>query len=323
MPLDIAEIFAPIQDGIPRVEKMLSNLSIVDYSLLRDILGHILRRRGKRLRPALALLAGSFYDYNLDLLVPAATSVELLHTATLVHDDTVDHASSRRGQPTVNRLWNGNIAVLVGDYLFANAADIVARTGSVRVVQIFARTLTTICSAELEQAFNAYRWGLGRGDYFARISKKTAALFGSAAEAGAVLSGAPEEHVQSLRSYGMNLGIAFQIVDDILDFIGSSEEMGKPVGNDLLQGTLTLPAILLGESYPHDNPVRRFCEAGRKEDDLSRVIEMVNNSDIISRCYQVAADFCQKARSDLAELPDRSPKVSLLSLVDYVMERQR
>lgn len=302
---------------------MLNKLSIVDYPFLRDILRHILRQQGKRLRPALALLAGRFYDYNLDPLVPAATSVELLHTATLVHDDTVDRASLRRGQPTVNHLWNGNIAVLAGDYMFANAAEIVATTGNLRVVQIFARTLTTICSAELEQASNAYRWGINYSDYLDRISKKTASLFAAAAEAGAVLSKAPEEHIQALRRYGMNLGIAFQIVDDVLDFVGSPEEMGKPVGNDLLQGTLTLPAILLGEGYPEDNPVRRFLEGGRKEEDLDLVVSMVNDSDIIPRCHQVAADFCQRARSDLARLPDLPPKASLLGLLDYVLERQR
>lgn len=319
--LNLADIFRPVQDEMALVEATLHSVCADGSPLLEMLVGHVITDSGKRVRPALTLLAGSLFHYDPELLVPAAASVELLHTATLVHDDTVDRADTRRGRPTLNRVWNGGTAVLVGDYIFANAAATVAQTNNVRVVKVFASTLTSICGGELGQVFGAYDWRLPRADYFDRIGKKTATLFASAAEAGAILGGASEAAIAALRDYGMNLGLAFQMVDDILDFAGDEETLGKPVGNDLRQGTLTLPAIMLCEACPDDNPVKRFCEDGRDDTELLAGIEAVRNSDIIARCYGVVADFCRAAIADLEGLPDRPTKESLRQLVEFVAQR--
>jgi len=295
----------------------------VDFSHLSELLDYSLKGDGKRIRPALTLLSGKFYDYNLDYLLPMATAVEVMHTATLVHDDAIDNSSVRRGRPTVNKLWSAEQAVLLGDYLFAEAGALTATTQNLRAIKLFADTLKTISSGELNQAFNAFNLEQGRQQYFQRVAKKTAALFSMATESGAVLSQAPEESIQILIKYSYNLGIAFQIVDDILDFIGTEEELGKPIGSDLAQGTLTLPSILLLEHYPEDNPVKRLFNNRDKRDEIKLAIELVRNSPIIQECYQVASDFCAKARRDLKLLPDNASRQSLIKLADYITHRKK
>ena len=288
---------------------------------LAEIFGHILESRGKLIRPAITLLAGKLYNYNSQLHVPMAAAVELLHTATLVHDDTIDNALTRRGNATINSLWGKGTAVLVGDHLFANSAELVASTGNLRVIRLFARTLMTICNGELGQSFSAYNWRMSREKYYSRIASKTACLFSTAAQSGAILSQAPEPAIQALRSYGDNFGIAFQIVDDILDFIGDEKEMGKPVGGDLWQGTVTLPAILLLERYPEDSPVRKMFENKRKRDNFKRALEMIRNSDIIRDSFDIASQFSAVARQALEDLPASSCRQALADLADYVVER--
>jgi geranylgeranyl pyrophosphate synthase len=179
-----------------------------------------------------------------------------------------------------------------------------------------------LSSGELSEISGAYKWDISREAYWQRIYDKTASLFSTAAESGAVLSDAPEGLVQSLKSYGYNLGMAFQIVDDILDFQGTEAKIGKPVGNDLLQGTITLPSILLMERYPDDNPIKKLFENVENDRNLKRVIEMIQNSDIIPQSYSVASDLCHKATQALEPLPGSSYKRSLADLAAYVLERQ-
>ncbi|GAI29418.1 unnamed protein product, partial [marine sediment metagenome] len=266
---------------------------------LSTLLEHSLQSNGKRIRPALTLLSGKFYDYNLDYLLPMAAAVELMHTATLVHDDAIDNSLVRRSRPTINKLWGEEKAVLLGDYLFAEAGAFTATTKNLHVIKHFADTLKTISSGELNQAFNAFNLEQSRSQYLQRVAKKTASLFSLATESGAVLSQAPEESIQILIEYGHNLGIAFQIVDDILDFIGSEEELGKPIGSDLAQGTLTLPAILILEHYPEENPVKRLFSNRDEQDNIKLAIELVRNSPITQECYQVASDYCANACHNL------------------------
>src|SRR5262249_24460333 len=256
-------LYGPVQEDIVLVEAQLDLIKQVDLAPLATMLEHVLGAGGKRMRPALAMLAGTFGDYDLDKLVPLAASIELLHTATLVHDDVIDAAPTGRGRATANALYNNAVSVMIGDFLFAHAADLVARVGSVRVVRIFSRTLMRIVTGELDQDIGAFDASKRISDYLARIGGKTASLFATACEGGAVAAGAPEEHVEALRDYGFNLGMAFQIVDDILDFTGDEEVMGKRPGSDLMQGTLTLPSLLLMEEAPGDNVVTRLFRARR------------------------------------------------------------
>lgn len=321
--MELSTIYAPIWEDLSKVEDRLRAVSKVDFLHLSELLEYSLRGTGKRIRPALTLLSGKFYDYNPDLLLPMAAAVEIMHTATLVHDDAIDDSPVRRGRATVNELWGEDEAVLLGDYLFAEAGALTAITGNLRVIKNFAATLKTISSGELNQAFNAFNLEQTRAQYFQRVAQKTASLFSLATESGAVLSQAPEESIQILIEYGYNLGIAFQIVDDILDFIGTEEELGKPVGSDLDQGTLTLPAILLLKYYPEDNPVKRLFKNRDERDNIKVAIELLRNSPIIRECYQVASDYCAKGCRNLKLLPDNASRQSLLELAGFITYRKK
>jgi len=316
-------IYEPIREDLTKVENELESISRVDFAWLAKLLEYSVGSGGKGIRPALTLLSGKFYRYNLATLLPMATAVELLHTATLVHDDAVDKSSVRRGKPTLYKVWGEEKAVLLGDYLFAKAGELTATTKNLRVIKLFAQTLRTISTGELAQSFSAFSLEQTHEQYLQRISYKTAALFTLATESGGVLSEAPEESIKILNEYGYNLGIAFQIVDDVLDFVGTEEELGKPTGSDLAQGTLTLPAMLLLERYPGDNPVKRLLESGDKERDIKLAIELVRNSSITEECYRIASDYCAKACRNLNLLPDNASRRALVELANYVVSRKK
>ena len=319
----LSTIYEPVQEDLVKVEARLRSVGEVDFPRLSKLLDHSLKGGGKRIRPALVLLSGKFYNYDLSYLLPMATAVEILHTATLVHDDAIDNSAVRRGHPTINKVWGEDKAILLGDYLLGKSQELVADTQNLRVIRLFAQTFMTISSGELNQAFSAFNLEQTRQQYLQRISSKTACLLSLATESGAILSQAPEKSVAALKGYGHNLGIAFQIVDDILDFIGTEEEMGKPVGSDLAQGTLTLPAILLLERYPEDNPVRRLFQNEDRQRNIELAMELVRNSSIAEECYAVASDYCARACHNLSLLPDNASRRSLIELADYVVKRRK
>ena len=321
--MQLREIYTPIQKDLLVVEERLTSTGVVDAPWLGNLLSHALKGGGKRLRPALVLLSASFYDYNLERLMPMTMAVEIMHLATLVHDDTIDNSFVRWGRPTVNKIWGMEKSVLLGDYLFAKSGDLTASTENIRVIKLLPQTLMIITNGELAQAASAFQFEQSREQYIFRISSKTAALFVMATESGAVLSKAPEKSIQILHDYGYYLGHAFQIIDDILDYIGTEEEMGKPVASDLAQGTVTLPTLMLMEKYPQDNPVKKLFQGGDKKENIKQTIEMVRNSTIIPECFDVASSYCAKACHNLKSLPEKEARVSLTNLADYIVSRRR
>jgi len=335
--LQLSKIYEPIQQDLAKVENMMKSVNKADFSWLPEqladdlkdsgklakLLTYSLKSGGKRLRPALTLLSGKFYNYDLDCLLPMATAVEIMHTATLVHDDAIDSSQVRRGRSTINQVWDDDKAILLGDYLFAKAGELTATTQNLQVIKLLSQTLMTITSGELAQSFSAFTLEQTRQQYLHRIISKTASLFSLATESGAILSQAPGKPAKVLKEYGHNLGIAFQIVDDIMDFIGTEEEMGKPVGSDLTQGTLTLPAMLLLENYPEDNPIKELFQNRDRQKNIKLAIELVRSSSIVQECYTIASDYCAKACRNLNQLPDNASRQSLINLAKYVVERKR
>ena len=316
-------IYGPVAEDLILVEDLLESVKRVELAPLRLMLDHALAPRGKRLRPALVLLAGTFGDYNLNRLVPLGTAIELLHTASLVHDDVVDGATSRRGRPTANAVFDNALTVLLGDFMFANAAEMVTRTGSLPVTRLFALALMKMTSGELDQDAAAFDVARDVQHYLWRIGGKTAALFGHAAQGGALLAQCSEGQVEALRSYGYNLGMAFQIVDDILDFTGDEEEMGKPAGGDLIEGTITLPALFYLDSAPRENPVRRFLSAdGERGAFLPDALTAVVDSDAIARAQGMAQEFVDRALKGLAALEASDAQRTLEELSGYVLTRR-
>ena len=323
--MNLSLIYEPVQKELAEVEnqfRLLADSVRPVFPDLYKMLSHILTV-GKIIRPTLTLLAGRFYNYDRDKLLPMATASELLHIATLVHDDAIDKADVRRWRTTINKAWGEDKAILLGDYLFAKAGEFAAATENLRVVRLFAQTLETISEGELRQSFDAFNLVQTHENYLQRISRKTAALFAMSTESSAILSQAPEKSIGILKEYGSNLGIAFQIVDDILDFISTEEELGKPIGSDLAQGTLTLPAMLILKQHPEDNPVKRLFENRDKQENIKQAIELVRNSPIVKECYEVASEYCTRACRNLNLLPNHSKCQALVELAQYVVQRRR
>jgi octaprenyl-diphosphate synthase len=318
--LELSHIYTPIQTDLNKVKDTLKSISRVDFGWLAEQLHHVVRETGKGIRPALTLLSGKSFKYDLNYLLPMAVSVELMHTATLVHDDAIDKSSTRRGQRTINSIWGDEIAILMGDYLFAKAGEFVADTQTPRVIKLFSQTLGTISSGEIVQWRASYNPDQTREDYFHRIYGKTASLFSLATQSGAILSKATEAAVAVMKEYGDNLGIAFQIVDDILDFTSTEEAMGKPVGSDLIQGTLTLPAMMVMERGPGDNPIRKFFDT-REKKYVTQTIDAVLKSDIVNECYRVAKEYRDRACRNIKSLPHPASRQALLDLADYIIQQ--
>ena len=322
MQAQTASLYGPVAEDMILVEDLLESTKQVEIPPLKRMLDHALGAQGKRLRPGLVLLAGTFGDYNLNRLVPLGTAIELLHTASLVHDDVVDGASSRRGRPTTNALFDNALTVLLGDYIFANAAEMVTRTGSLPVTRLFAVALTKMTGGELDQDAAAFDVGKDIQHYLWRIGGKTAALFATATEGGAMLAGCDERTVEALRTYGWSFGMAFQIVDDILDYSGDEELMGKPVGSDLREGTITLPGLLLLDRNPADNPIKRFFMAKRdREARLQEAITMVRETGVLEKSMDMAREYIRRAEDAIAGLPDTDARRALISLGDYNLGR--
>ena len=315
-------IYSPIQEQLLRVEERLKGVGDVPFPYLADLLDHVLDTTGKKARPALTLLAGGFHPNDGDSLETMATAVELLHIATLIHDDTVDNSDIRRGKATVSNLWGRNVAVVLGDFIFAVSATFVCDTQNIRVVRRFSETIMELSSGELREIADAYNADQSREQYLERIFNKTASLFTTAGESGAILSGASEDIVQALREYGHNLGMAFQIVDDILDFDATRDEVGKPVGRDLLQGVLTLPAIIALERDPADNPIIDLFKDPEDQASLQRAVDMIQNSSIIDSAYAVADEYCVKALACLEDLEPNPTRDSLEGLTGLLLTRR-
>jgi geranylgeranyl pyrophosphate synthase len=245
----------------------------------------------------------------------------MLHTATLVHDDIIDGSLIRRGNPTLNATWSPGATILTGDYLFARAAELAAQTDNVTVMRLFARALMTICNGELGQMFNTQTKSTDSDEYYRRIYAKTGALFVLAAEAAAVLAGASDEVRANLRTFGKELGVAFQIVDDLLDFVGSETQVGKPLGSDLSQGLITLPTIRFLDQYPDDERVLDVLHGRRSPKYVRLALEAVRSSEAIELTKEEAKEHARLAKLALETLPDNRYRQALLELADYTVQR--
>jgi geranylgeranyl pyrophosphate synthase len=318
-------MFDPIKDDLQRVEAKLRETPLIkeaEFDLVSEAIGHLLGSGGKRVRPALALLTGRLYPVDGDRIVALAAAVEMLHTATLVHDDVVDGSLLRRGSPTLNARWSPGATILTGDYVFARAADLAAQTGSVRVMQIFARTLMTIVTGELRQQFSDTQRRQTRDDYFQRIYAKTASMFELATEAAGVLIKASEDEITALKDFGHDLGIAFQIMDDVLDFVGDASQVGKPVANDLRQGIVTLPVIDYLDVHPDDHRVDDLLRNGQRSDHVVLpIVDAVRASGAIDKALDEARAYVQRSQAVLRVLPDNNARRAMIDLADYVVLR--
>jgi geranylgeranyl pyrophosphate synthase len=312
----------PVQEYIPLVEARMREQSNGHHPDLQTALDHLLDSGGKRIRPTITLLVGEMIGADLDRTITLAAAVELLHTATLVHDDVIDGALLRRGTPTLNARWSPGATILTGDFIFARAAKLAAETDSIDVMNLFAKTLSTIVNGEITQLFKSK--GLASmEDYFRRIYAKTASMFELAAKAPLYLSDANEEELEAMRCFGYEAGMAFQIVDDILDFTSAQEDVGKPVANDLRQGLITLPALYYFEENPEDKYVQAILIGERlREEDLRDLVSLIQKSGVIDKALQEALAYSKRGLENLDMMPTGVEKQALIELTNFIVNRQ-
>jgi len=315
------QITAPIRAELEELESELGATFTSDVPLVSAIGAHLAAMKGKRIRPVLALLAASLGRPQASTAVRIATAIELIHTATLLHDDSIDRSHLRRGLPTVNRLWNDQASVIMGDYLFCKAFRMLYQSGLVDVAAVLSAGSDSMTYGEMFQMDLRTRPEIDEPTYLRMITYKTASLFASACEAGALAGGLAPEACSKLRDYGENLGVAFQIVDDVLDFVGDPRAMGKPVGNDLKDGRVTLPLIVaLRAAGTAGTPgVLERVRGG----ELAETVEFIRANGGLEYSYDLARGYADKSKTCLAGLAP-SPAARSLSLVaDHVVRRDR
>jgi geranylgeranyl pyrophosphate synthase len=321
--LNTITFFTAVQEDIQEVEALMrAQVDAEHHPDLRAALQHLLSAGGKRVRPTLGLLIGNMLGGRHETLVSLAASVELLHTATLVHDDLIDGALLRRGIPTLNARWSSAATVLTGDFVFARAAKLAAGTGSLPLMEHFAETLAIIVNGELTQLFGA-RGVVSRENYYKRIYAKTASLFEMCAYAAADVSTKDPSIHAAMKSFGYETGMAFQIVDDILDFTGEQATVGKPVGSDLLQGLVTLPAIYYAESHPDDSDILSLPEGGwTDQENMTRLVKAIRQSDAIDKAMDEARKSVDHAIEAIEPFQPSTERDALLALAKYIVDRR-
>lgn len=317
------EIFSVIKTDLKFVEKELQKIVNTPDPLLTETSAHLLNAGGKRLRPAFALMAGKTCKYQPDKLIPLAMALELIHMASLVHDDVIDDSYTRRGIPTVKANWGDQISIYTGTYLFAQSLILIAKCDNPVISRILADISVKMCEGEIQQIVSCFDAKQTIKDYFFRIKRKTALLISASCELGAVACGAPEYHIKALERFGYYLGMAFQIGDDILDLTSNQRVLGKPVGSDLRQGIVTLPVIFALNLSPERERLAEIIQkSNKKEGEVLETIEIIKSCGAIEKSFEVSNWYLAKAKKQLSLVPRSAATDSLALIADFIGKRK-
>lgn len=317
------ELFNVIKNDLKFVEKELQKTVKTPDPLLTETSAHLLNAGGKRLRPAFALMAGKTCEYKPDKLIPLAMALELIHMASLVHDDVIDDSYTRRGIPTVKANWGDQISIYTGTYLFAQALILIAECDNPVISRILADISVKMCEGEIQQIVSCFDTNQTIKDYFFRIKRKTALLISASCELGAVACGAPGYHVKALERFGYYLGMAFQITDDILDLTANQQVLGKPVGSDLRQGIITLPVIFALNLSPERERLAEILQkSNKKEGEVLETIEVIKNCGAIQKSFAVSNRYLEKAKKQLSFVPSGPATETLALIADFIGMRK-
>lgn len=335
----IQDAFALIQTPLLGVKESLKAIITPDSAVLAETVEHSLVGGGKYLRPVVTLLSGQASDLSpkgvqeptrLEQTIEVAAVAEMIHVATLLHDDVIDGSELRRGKKTVRAQWGNKISVLSGDYLLAQASVKLAKLGNSRLVSIFAHVLADLCDGEVEQMQTSYQLQASWDSYYKKTICKTASLFSAGCESAGVINALPEADIQAMKTYGRNFGIAFQIVDDLLDYTATEQEMGKPVLDDLRNGLLTAPILLALESERLNEferaelqtLVQALFETPTDEALILQIRNYLHKSDAIAETGQLARRYVDEAKQAIDFMRPSAAKTALLSLLDFILERR-
>lgn len=323
-PVGIDGLLALTRADMASVNALIIERMQSDVPVIPALADHLIAAGGKRLRPVLTVAAARIAGGTSDAGLKLAAAVEFVHTATLLHDDVVDTSDLRRGKVAAHLIWGAAPAVLVGDFLFARAFELMVETGSLRALQILAHASSVIAEGEVLQLTRSNDLALEQETYLQIIQAKTAELFAAAAESGAVSAGASEDRVQALRNYGLNLGLAFQLVDDALDYEASAEALGKNSGDDFREGKATLPLLLAVQRTGQGEAAfwsRTVIEKDQSDADFVRARDLILATGALQSTLDLAADYALAAKSQLSAFPDDAWKAALEDLADFAVSR--
>lgn len=316
------EIFNPVARELNIVETKLQESIDSPLALLRDASAHLIQAGGKRLRPAFTLIAARFYRDDLRDVIPLATALELLHMASLVHDDVIDNSDTRRGTHTVKSVWGNRVSIYTGNFLFARSLSLLADYQRRDIIDVLAEASMKICEGEIIQMMSCYNVNLGLKNYLRRIERKTALLISVSCRLGAMLCDAPEGEILAHQRYGYYLGMAFQITDDILDFVADEKTLGKPTGSDIKQGVITLPALYALKNGPYSRELAGLLSSPECcQEQTQQIIDMILDSDGIDYAYHITRLYAEKARRQIGHLPDSPLRDTYARITDFITYR--
>ncbi|GEL76154.1 polyprenyl synthetase family protein [Tenuibacillus multivorans] len=321
--MKLASAFKYMNKDIQQVERQIREVTNAENSMIQSASNHLLNAGGKRIRPIFVLLSSKFGDVNQDKIINVAVALELIHMASLVHDDVIDHAMVRRGKPTVNKQWDNGTAVFTGDYIFARTLELLKPFKNNRLHTVLSNTIHELCIGEIEQIRDKYDVEQSFLTYFRRIKRKTALLIASSTQMGAIAANVDRATENMLNRYGYFIGMSYQIIDDILDFTSSEKELGKPVGSDLLNGHITLPTLFALENSNVKQAINDFFLSDYADTQyIYDVIQTIKHSHAIERAYQVSQQYLEKALALVDGLPNIEEKRLLKQVALYLGERK-
>lgn len=319
--MKLEDIYFSMHKDIRKIENKISDTIASDQKELHKASQQLFKAGGKRIRPVFVLLSGHFGEYHFEKLMTVAASLEIIHMATLVHDDVIDDADKRRGKATVKAQWDNKVAMYTGDYLLAKFLVLISEIDNPKVHQILSKVLVQIVEGEIDQIRDFNNWNQSLKLYFRKTKKKTAILLAVSTQLGALASDADDKTIKNLYLYGYNVGMAFQIVDDILDFTGTTAQLGKPAANDIRQGNITLPALYAYNYSDNRERLKEIINNGEVNEKIDEVISIIMESDGIEYSKQLAQKYIEKAQTALNKLPDIPERDTLYEISEFIANR--
>ncbi|PYZ94509.1 heptaprenyl diphosphate synthase component II [Salipaludibacillus keqinensis] len=322
--MKLTDIYWHLRSDIIKIEKDIEKNINANHPILQEASSHLLKAGGKRIRPVFVLLSAQFGDYNLKNIKHVAVPLELIHMGSLVHDDVIDDAELRRGKKTIKSKWDNRVAMYTGDYIFARAIEMATYSDKPELHRILSDAMVEMCIGEVEQIRDQYNWYQNFRIYLRRIKRKTALLIAVSCQLGALIADVPKREQEHLKRYGYYVGMAFQITDDILDFVGTEKELGKPAGSDLAQGNVTLPALYAMDQDPKlKQEIISLLKDDRVEQkDMTEIIDRIKKTGAIDYSKKIADQYLKKALGALESLPDIQAKKALIQIADYIGDRK-
>jgi heptaprenyl diphosphate synthase len=322
--MKLAKTYGYLKKDLDSIEKSINEVIQAEHTVLREASTALLQAGGKRIRPVFVLLSGQIGTLDMNRIKTVAVSLELIHMATLVHDDVIDDADLRRGKPTIRQQYDNRVAMYTGDYILARAIENITTLPEARIHRILSRAIVQVCMGEIEQIKDKYNWDQNLRHYLRRIKRKTALLIATSCKLGAIVSDVGDKDAHRLFLYGYYIGMSYQIIDDILDFTSSEKELGKPAGNDLLQGNVTLPVLLAMKDKSFNGLIKDMFKTPENvtETDITYLISELKNTGAIEASYKLSDLYLKKALKILEPIPNNRAKQTLKEIAHYIGKRR-